>query len=59
MTDFVTFSVGWVVGEVKSKAISAFNQVEVKVEAKLGKSSCKLGLRLIKTKMTKNMKNTS
>ena len=36
MIDFVNFSVGWVVGEVKSKAISAFNQVEVEVEAEFG-----------------------
>ena len=36
MIDFVIFSVGWVVGEVKSKAISAFNQVEVEVEAEFG-----------------------
>ena len=28
--------VGWVVGEVKSKVFSAFNQVEVEVEAELG-----------------------
>ena len=36
MIDFVTFSVGWVVGEVKSKAISTINQVEVEGEAELG-----------------------
>ena len=28
--------VGWVVGGVKSKVISAFNQVEVEVEAEFG-----------------------
>ena len=36
MIDLVIFSVGWVVVGVKSKAISAFNQVEVEVETELG-----------------------
>ena len=36
-TWFTTFSVGWVGVLVENKAISAFNYVEVEVEAELGK----------------------
>ena len=31
--------VGWVAGEIRNKAISAFNEVEVEVEAELGNIS--------------------
>ena len=37
-----TFAVGWVVWISQIKAISAFNQIEVEVEAELGnKNACK------------------
>ena len=35
---------GWVAGEVEIKAISAFNWVEVEVEAELGKKMLDIGV---------------